>query len=161
MGCYRSILAAFDGSPDAEAALKHAAALARDLHAKLVVLTVVPPPVYVGGIGAGAATVADVEQLLARELHQAVGALPQDVSVEARVARGRASDHILELAERCCCDLIVMGFHGHSRLRQAVRGSVSDTVVRNSARPVLLVRASCTPPGSAAAGLLATFASTS
>src|SRR5262249_39544979 len=150
MGCYRSILAAFDGSPDGEAALKHAAALTRDLHAKLVVLTVVPPPVYVGGIGAGATTVADVEQLLARELHRAVAALPPDVSVEARVARGRVADHILEMAERCCCDLIVMGFHGHSRLRQAVRGSVSDTIVRNSPRPVLLVRAGCSPPGTTA-----------
>jgi nucleotide-binding universal stress UspA family protein len=160
MGCYRSILAAFDGSPDADAALKHAAALARDLHAKLVVLAVVPPPVYVGGIGAGAATVADVEQLLARELHRAIAALPPDVSVEARVARGRAVDHILELADRCCCDLIVMGFHGHSRLRQAVRGSVSDTVVRNSARPVLLVRAGCTPPSTTDTGALATLART-
>jgi nucleotide-binding universal stress UspA family protein len=160
MGCYRTILSAFDGSPDADAALKHAAALARDLHAKLIVLTVVPPPVYVGGIGAGATTVADVEQLLSRELHQAVAALPADVSVEARLVRGRAADHIVELAERCCCDLIVMGFHGHSRLRQAMRGSVSDTVVRNSTRPVLLVRAGCTLPGTIS-GAFATLASPS
>jgi nucleotide-binding universal stress UspA family protein len=157
MGCYRNILVAFDGSADADAALKHAAALARDLHAKLIVLTVVPPPVYVGGIGAGATAVADMEQLLARELHQAVSALPPDVSVEARAVRGRAADHILEVAESCCSDLIVMGFHGHSRLRQAVRGSVSDTVVRNSTRPVLLVRAGCTPPGTFAGSTFATL----
>jgi nucleotide-binding universal stress UspA family protein len=161
MGCYRNILAAFDGSADAGAALKHAAALARDLHAKLIVVTVVPPPMYVGGIGAGATTVADVEQLLTRELHQAIAALPRDVSIEARVARGRPADHIREMAEKCCSDLIVMGFHGHSRLRQAVRGSVSDTVVRNSARPVLLVRAGCTPPSTVAAGVLATLANPS
>ena len=46
MGYYRTILAAVDGSADAAAALRHAATLARDQHAQLIVLTVVPaaPP---------------------------------------------------------------------------------------------------------------------
>jgi nucleotide-binding universal stress UspA family protein len=150
VGCYRTILAAVDGSKDAQAALRHAAALARDLHARLVVLTVVPPPQYVGGIGAGATAVADLQGLMARELHRAVDALPDDIGVEARLVKGRAADRILEAADQCRCDLIVMGFRGHGRLRQAVRGSVADTVARNSERPVLLVRAECTPPSTSA-----------
>lgn len=34
-----------------------------------------------------------------------------------------------------------MGFHGHGRLHQALAGSVSDTVLRASHLPVLLMRA--------------------
>jgi nucleotide-binding universal stress UspA family protein len=146
MGCYRKILIALDGSPDAHAALRHAAELAHDQHAQLVVLTVVPPPVHAGGIGAAPALIADYASAFARELHDAVETLPHEIGVTSRLTKGKAAQRILEVADECCCDLIVMGFHGHGRLHHALRGSVSDTVVRESRRPVLLVRASGSPP---------------
>ena len=40
---YRNILVAVDGSPDADAALAHAAELARDQRARLTLVTAVPP----------------------------------------------------------------------------------------------------------------------
>src|SRR6185503_5777092 len=40
---YRSILVAYDGSPNADRALDHAIALARDEHARLTLVAVVPP----------------------------------------------------------------------------------------------------------------------
>lgn len=141
MGCYRTILVALDGSPDARAALDHAATLARDQHARLVVMTAAPPPVCVNGVGSGAAVVADLAPDFHQELRNAVESLPPDVGVESRLAHGPAARCILELAEQCRCDLIVMGFHGHGRLHHALRGSVSETVARESQRPVLLVRA--------------------
>jgi nucleotide-binding universal stress UspA family protein len=141
MGCYRTILVALDGSPDALAALEHAATLARDQHACLVVMTAAPPAVLASGIGSGATVAADLEPNFVHDLQQAVRSLPPDVGVQSRVAHGPAARCILEVAEECRCDLIVMGFHGHGRLHHSLRGSVSDTVARESHRPVLLVRA--------------------
>jgi nucleotide-binding universal stress UspA family protein len=141
MGCYRTILVALDGSPDALAALEHAVTLARDQHACLVVMTAAPPPVLASGIGSGTTVVANLEPNFVHDLQQAIRSLPPDVGVQSRVAHGPAARCILEVAEECRCDLIVMGFHGHGRLHHALRGSVSDTVARESHRPVLLVRA--------------------
>jgi nucleotide-binding universal stress UspA family protein len=61
--------------------------------------------------------------------------------VQTRLARGRPARRILEIAEECACDLIVMGFHGHGRLHSALLGSVSRTVLHDGRLPVLLMRA--------------------
>ena len=146
MGCYRTILVALDGSPDALAALHHASELACDQHAQLIVLTVVPPTVCLSGLGAAPVLLADYAPAFAKELHTAVRSLPREVGVESRLTKGKAAQRILETADECNCDLIVMGFHGHGRLHHALRGSVSETVTRESRRPVLLVRASDSEP---------------
>ncbi len=142
MGCYRTILVAIDGSPDADAALHHAVSLARDQHAKLVLLTVVPPPTpQLPGPGMAPPPPADPEDVFARILRDAADALPDDVGVQTRLVRGKPGRRIIEVASESGCDLIVMGFHGHGRLHHALAGSVSDTVLRASHLPVLLMRA--------------------
>lgn len=152
MSCYRTILVALDSSRDAQAALAHAATLARDQRARLVVLSVVPesPTLQLAGSPA-AAQMPAIEDAFARALQAAVATLPQDVSVQSRLARGRPARTILEVADECGCDLIVMGFHGHGRWHDALIGSVSGTVLRESSRPVLLMRG-----GRAVAGAEAT-----
>jgi nucleotide-binding universal stress UspA family protein len=144
VGHYRKILVAVDGSDDAVAALRHAAELARDQHAKLVVLTVVPAtPPQVAAPGAVTPSAADTEAAYERILRRAVETLPDDVGVVQRIARGRPARTIVEVAREVDCDLIVMGAHGHGRLHHALIGSTSDAVVRAADRPVLLMRASC------------------
>jgi nucleotide-binding universal stress UspA family protein len=149
MGCYRTILVAVDGSRDADAALQHAATLARDQHACLILLSVVPPPPpqlvgVAGGIPAG-----DLETHYARLLREAAATLPHDVGVETRLGQGVPARHILKTARDCRADLIVMGFHGHGRLHHALLGSVSRTVLHESRLPVLLMHAQ--PEGAAVA----------
>ena len=141
MGCYRTILVAVDGSRDAEAALHHAATLARDQHACLILLAVVPPPppqlvTVAGGLPAG-----DMDAHYARVLRDAARELPADVGVQTRLARGVPARHICDVARECRADLIVMGFHGHGRLHHALLGSVSRTVLHESRLPVLLMHA--------------------
>jgi nucleotide-binding universal stress UspA family protein len=142
MGCYQTILVAVDGSRDAEAALQHAAGLARDQHARLIVLTVVPatpPPILTpGGLTPSRG---EYEAAFRESLRRAVDLLPPDVGVESRVGRGRPAARILEAAEASDSDLIVMGFHGHGRLHHALVGSVPGKVLRQSLLPVLLLRA--------------------
>lgn len=142
MGCYRTILVGIDGSPDAAAALRHAVSLARDQHAKLILLTVMPPPVpQMPGPGMAPPPPADPEEVFARILREAADSLPDDVGVQTRLVHGKPGKRIIEVASESCCDLIVMGFHGHGRLHHALAGSVSDTVLRSSHLPVLLMRA--------------------
>jgi nucleotide-binding universal stress UspA family protein len=141
VGCYRTILVALDGSPDAEAALRHAAILARDQHARLVLLTVVPPrPPQIVTPGGATPSLEDHEHGFREILRAGVDLLPGDVGVESRLAHGRPAPRILETADACGCDLIIMGFHGHGRLHRALAGSVSGDVLRESPRPVLLMR---------------------
>jgi nucleotide-binding universal stress UspA family protein len=54
---------------------------------------------------------------------------------------------IARLAEEIGASVIVVGSRGRGRLRRALTGSVSDTVVRNASCPVLVVRRG-TPYGS-------------
>jgi nucleotide-binding universal stress UspA family protein len=140
MGCYYKILVALDGSPDAYAGLRHAATLACDQHARLIVLMVTPSPKHAVAVG-GPMLVSDPESAYAKELREAVGSLPDTISVESRLTSGKPARRILEIADEANCDLIVMGFHGHGRLLGALAGSVSATVLRESTRPVLLIRA--------------------
>ncbi|MEZ5078634.1 MAG: universal stress protein [Solirubrobacterales bacterium] len=139
MACYRHILVAVDGSPDADAALLHAAALARDQNALLTLLTVAstgsPTPV-----GPGTGVPADPVDLHGKILRQATDSLPDDVGVTTRLERGDPAAAIIRVADEGQHDLIVMGSHGHSRFRRALLGSVSERVLADSRIPVLLMR---------------------
>jgi nucleotide-binding universal stress UspA family protein len=138
MGCYHSILVALDGSPDADAALRHAISLARDQHARVTLLTVGPSPNRTAAVGAAAPPdLIDVHQSILRD---ALTVIPEDVGVTTRLERGDAAETILRVAEQDQHDLIVMGSHGHSRFHRALLGSVSERVLAASATPVLLMR---------------------
>jgi nucleotide-binding universal stress UspA family protein len=144
MACYHQILIALDGSPDAETALRHAATLARDQHARLTLLTVAPPAATAAG--AGASQPPDLLDLQATILREALAWLPDDVGVTTQLERGDAAEAILRIAREGDYDLIVMGSHGHSRIRRALLGSVSEKVLRASPVPVLLMRAARSAP---------------
>jgi nucleotide-binding universal stress UspA family protein len=138
MACYHNILVALDGSSDAEAALHHTVALARDQHALLTLVTVAPLPGQ--AIGVGAAAPPDLLDAHERILREARDSLPDDVGVTTRLERGDPAETILRLVEDGRHDLVVMGSHGHSRVHRALIGSVSEKVLRSSKVPVLLMR---------------------
>jgi nucleotide-binding universal stress UspA family protein len=139
MGCYHQILVALDGSPDAEAALRHAVTLARDQNARLTLLTVAPP--VATPVGAAASAPPDLLDIHSKILREATESLPEDIGVTTRLERGDAAETILRVVREDGQNLIVMGSHGHSRFHRALLGSVSEKVLRASAVPVLLMRA--------------------
>ena len=59
---------------------------------------------------------------------------------EAHLRLGRADEEIVDLAHSIGAGLIVMGSRGHGRIRRALMGSVSDSVVRHAPCPVTIVR---------------------
>ena len=139
---YRNILVAVDGSPDAEAALAHAGALARDQRARLTLLTAIPPLPATALLASGAAPPrSEVVRHYADLLRQAAATLPPDVGVTTLLVEGPPSRALVDRARSGEFDLIVMGSHGHGRLHGALLGCVSQKVLHASPVPVLLTRA--------------------
>ena len=63
------------------------------------------------------------------------------VEHETIVADRPSAAHIVEMLEKAGCDLIVMGMHGHSWLRERLFGSLTEEVVRLAHCPVMVVKA--------------------
>jgi len=140
------ILYATDLSELSTCALEYAVYLARQCPAKLHCLNVVDesyqywPTFETSPIPTGPPT----EELLAaarKELKAFLAErVPEDVPVTAEVGHGRPFAEIIRYAGKNEMDLIVLGTHGRSALRQVLMGSVADKVVRKSPCPVLTVR---------------------
>lgn len=62
-------------------------------------------------------------------------------ATRAMVCDGPPADVIVEEADRLGADLIVMATHGRSGLRRWAMGSVADTVLHHTHKPMVLVRA--------------------
>lgn len=144
MGVYRKILVALDGSGDARAALAHAVALARDQNARLTLMLVQVAIQPRAKVETPPRSPFDVP---AQVLREAAESVPEDVAITTLLHRGRLpAPAILEVAAEGDYDLILMGAHGHGRLRRALLGSVSEGVLRDAKIPVMFLRGSSPQP---------------
>ena len=137
------ILVATDGSREAELALTTAADLAKSTDSELHVVHVGDSPlVYHPERHAYQAEYEEHEkesqQLLESQVDHLEGAIATEAQVHLRM--GKADEEIVELAQSIDAGLIVMGSRGHGRLRRALVGSVSESVVRHAHCPVTIVR---------------------
>jgi nucleotide-binding universal stress UspA family protein len=143
------ILLATDGSEEAELAFASAAELSKKTGSELHVVYVGHMPL-VSYESPGATTLDpglsgrmhESAQQEARtmldEQMQRVGHSGEIAEVHARI--GKPDAEIVGLAEELGAGLIVLGSRGLGRLRRALMGSVSDSVVRHAHCPVLVVR---------------------
>jgi nucleotide-binding universal stress UspA family protein len=138
---YRNILVALDGSADSRTALRHAVTLARDQHAKLTLLTVVPHTAT--PVGPGVAPPPETAESHNEIIKAALQEIPKDVGVTTRLEHGEIAPTILKALAAGNFDLMVMGSHGHSRVHRALLGSVSERVLHKAAVPVLMLRSHC------------------
>ena len=141
------ILVATDGSREAELAVTTAADLARSTDSELHVVHVGEMPlVYHPERHAYRAVYEEHEkeaqQLLEAQLERVKEAGPTVAQSHLRMSRANATvaEEIVELAESLDAGLIVMGSRGQGRLRRALVGSVSESVVRHAHCPVTIVR---------------------
>jgi nucleotide-binding universal stress UspA family protein len=135
---YRNILVAVDGSEHSRAALEHAVALAHEQHARLTLMTVMPP-VSAAAVAGSAQVLSLQEECWSRTLDEAVAGVPDDVGLTRRFACGKPAREIARQVREGDYDLVVMGTHGRGRLGDAVIGSVSREVLHRSKTPLLLV----------------------
>jgi nucleotide-binding universal stress UspA family protein len=144
---YRRILWPTDFSRLAKAALPHAERLAASSGAELVVLHVLPLPAIYAFPEVSGAVWDQIERenhvigkrKLRRITEQLKGKTPK-LRVHSVLTEGVAFDHILRVAKRLRCDLIVLATHGRTGLRHVLMGSVAENVVRRAPCPVLTVR---------------------
>lgn len=144
MNDIKTILVAVDFSDCSPALVADSVSLAGTLGAELVLLNVVEPPT---GIPSGAVihtADGDVGAFDAL-VHEATGRLEaiDTGSVGSRTLtwRGKPVESILAAAEQVDADLVMMGTHGRKGVAHLVLGSVAEQVVRESAVPVLTIRA--------------------
>ena len=148
MDTIRKILVPTDFSAHADEAFRVAQTLARATGAEVILFHIARPPTVVveGGPILSEPTNREGANLWDR-FH---GALPADPGVrvghEVIVSDRPGPIHILDILDRLGCDLIVMGTHGHSWLRQRLFGSVTEEVVRRARCPVMVVKAPESPP---------------
>ena len=142
-----TILLATDGSKEAQLAATTAADLAKSTGSELHVVHVGEIPlVYHPERHAYRAEYEEHEkeaqQLLEAEVARVkeAGATVGQSHLRLGGANSRADEEIVELAQGIDAGLIVMGSRGQGRLRRALVGSVSESVVRHAHCPVTIVR---------------------
>ena len=64
-----------------------------------------------------------------------------NLRINSEIARGYPADVVLDRANRCGADLIVVGSHGYSGLKRFLLGSVSQNVSSHARCSVEIVRA--------------------
>jgi nucleotide-binding universal stress UspA family protein len=137
------ILVATDGSREAQLALTTAADLANSTESELHVLHVGELPLVYHPERHAYRTQyeeqeKEAQQLLEAQVERIDGA--GTTVTQAHLRMGRADEEIVELAQSIDAGLIVMGSRGQGRLRRALVGSVSESVVRHAHCPVTIVR---------------------
>jgi len=138
------ILLPVDGSEPSLDAVRHAIRLVHEgLRADILLATVQEPTyLYEMVLAPDAEALERVTGAAgARSLEAAQGLLQAaGVSFEKEIASGEPAPALLELIERHRCDAVVVGARGMGALRQAVLGSVSQSLVHHAPVPVTIVR---------------------
>jgi len=136
----KRILAAFDGSQDANEAFETAVDFATLCGARLEVVSVATPPEPPTRVETEAAL--DAASQHYEELFEGLRRTAQarGVALETRILVGHAAEQILRLAADTGTDLIVVGHRGHSKIREWLFGSTSRRVVSHATCSVLVVR---------------------
>jgi nucleotide-binding universal stress UspA family protein len=152
---FEHILVATDGSDGSRKAAAVAGELAAALNARVTVVFVHNEDVVLsnawgaglpGGPAPGALSVDQIrnsleQQARDKELSETVDALGiPEQSAEPVVLWGHPADEITKYAREHDVDLIVIGSHGRSGIREALLGSVSHAVANHAPCPVTIVR---------------------
>lgn len=155
---FQKILVPLDGSRFASRAMKYAVEIARQFDAEIILMQVEKPTTPIAatdgpqpGIQSPAAAKVAVQialdedkrklskarRYLSRKVREIKG---KKISCSYHVNTGDPAKSIILYSQKKKIDLIIMTSHGKSGIVRAVMGSVADEVVRNSGKPVLVIR---------------------
>lgn len=135
----RVVLAPVDFSAPSRTALDFAARLSRQTGAVLHVLHAQDTLLAEGAHQAGLDLARETEEELRGFL---AGASPAPgPPVHLHVATGSAVDVIIDVANRCTADVVVVGSHGMSGAERLIFGSTTEGLLRRAPLPVLVTPA--------------------
>jgi len=151
---FKCLLVPLDGSHFASKALRYATEIATHFGSEVILLQVIKPAAPVTSAPGNASPRAAEIALLAAEeedRRNATGARrylsgkvrgirSRNIKASYQVVVGDPATSIIEFSKNKQMDLVVMTTHGKSGLKRAIMGSVADTVVRESGKPVLVIR---------------------
>jgi nucleotide-binding universal stress UspA family protein len=135
----KTILFPTDFSTASDAALEHAATLAKSTGATLLIVHVEEPPLAYGG---GELYYGIPEPDSERILKMLEDVKPKDASVpfKHRLTMGDPAGEIVRIAGDEGVEMIVLGTHGRTGVTRMLMGSVAEAVVRRAPCPVLVYR---------------------
>ncbi|MEX5285469.1 universal stress protein [Selenomonas sputigena] len=139
----KKILVPYDGSEQAQQAVKRAAHIARLQGATLMLLMVVDLNAEVAAferVSMDGYVPAELKEGAYKEIAKIQREMPEDIHVNSTVELGSPAETIVETAEDEGYDLIVMGSRGLGRFEGFLMGSVSQYVLQHVHCPVLVVR---------------------
>jgi nucleotide-binding universal stress UspA family protein len=146
----RSVIVPLDGSELAEQVLPTVTELAKELKLEVILFRTYTIPLSALAVDPEGYYVASDKKLIAAMRDEAAAYLEKKaeemkklgVDKVSHVAEyGLAADEIISFARKTPDNLIAMCTHGHTGVKRWVLGSVTETVVRHSGDPVLVIRA--------------------
>ncbi len=140
----KTILVPIDFSGATDAVLDEAMTLARALSGRIVLLTVIQPPIIAHEYAAVMENLAEItaagEKQAARKLAKIERKLQLDfISTDSVQLLGAPIPIIVEQAKKFDAAYIVMGSHGHTALYDLLVGSTTHGVLMRSECPVIIV----------------------
>src|SRR5262245_12069985 len=128
-----------DGSETAEEAVRQAAEIARRYGAKLVLLSAFPGPQgFVAYAGIELEWASSSREYAKMLLERGETALRQEgIECETRSGEGDPGDVLVQLAEDCGADLLVIGNKG---MKRRILGSIPNTVTHKADCSVMVVK---------------------
>jgi len=146
---YKHILISTDGSEVAQKGVDHGLSLAKNLGARVTIITVterlsgyigigawIPAPVEMAGYEASQKEMVDKILTTAKALADRIGVEAETLHIPDAVP----ADAIIETARAKHCSLIAMASHGRRGLGRLLLGSQTTEVLARSPVPVLVVR---------------------
>jgi nucleotide-binding universal stress UspA family protein len=131
-GVFRHILVGYDGSAEAQKALRVATALAMDVHGELHVLSVIRSPAY-------AETSDEIERARESERQNLTRGLNNTDTHVHVVFDEDPAQAMIEYVEEHGFDLVVIGSHGRERITHRGLGHSLEALLRRLPCPVLVV----------------------
>jgi universal stress protein A len=154
--CYdkpvKTILAPVDFSVATEGVVAEGTRLAKATGARVVLLSVIQPPVVTGEYAPLLNNVAEITAAGENAVGMNLSRLQDDlrkegIPNETIQLNGAPVPNIIEQAKKLSADYIVMGSHGHSAFYDLLVGSTTHGVLLRASCPVIILPASKNRPG--------------